>query len=181
VSDAKENQGNTSPFDAVDASVADVSQEADPVIASLRNELAEANERLLRTQAEFENFRRRTRREIEDNAKFASQPLLRDLLPVVDNIDRALESSQLGGDGSGLLEGVKMVSQQLVSVLEKHNCPRIGSPGDPFDPELHEAIGHQPSTEFPAGTVSAVARPGYKLYDRVIRPTQVIVSSGEQT
>jgi molecular chaperone GrpE len=116
---------------------------------------------------------------MEDSARYANQGLLKDLLPVVDNIHRAIESSQQSSNHEGLLEGVKMVSQQLVSILEDHHCPRIGAAGDPFDPELHEAIAQQPSGEYPAGTVVTVVRPGYKLYDRVIRPTQVIVSTGK--
>jgi molecular chaperone GrpE len=183
-SDDNLNDDGAASFDeqAVDASVAQAIRDVDDVtsqVLSLKCELADANDRVLRTQAELENFRRRTRRDMEEGAKYAKQELLLDLLPVVDNIERALESSQQNSDLASLLQGVTMVSQQLLSVLNKHNCPRIGAPGDSFDPEIHEAIAQQPSDEFPPGAVVLVARPGYKLYDRIIRPAQVIVSSGK--
>ena len=146
----------------------------------LANQLAQANDRVLRAQAEVENVRRRLRREMDERSQFATQPLLTDLLPVIDNLERALESAQQTEHAAGLLEGVKMVASQLHQVLEKHHCPRIAAQGAPFDPDLHEAIAQQPSQEHPPGTVMDVARPGYKLHDRVIRPSQVIVSVTNQ-
>jgi molecular chaperone GrpE len=141
-------------------------------------ELAAANDRLLRLQAEMQNLRNRTSREIADERKYAALPILRDLLPVVDNIDRAIEASAKAGEAEKLLEGFQLVRQQLATVLSSHHCEPIEAAGQPFDPNLHQAILHQPSPDVPAGTVTMVTQQGYKLQERVIRPAQVIVSSG---
>lgn len=146
-------------------------------VATLKEQLKQAEDRFLRSEAELENFRRRSRRELEEERRFANQPLLTDLFPVIDNIDRAIVAAEQGSDASGLLEGFKMVAQQLSDTLEKHHCTPIDAIGKPFDPALHEAILQQPS-EDPRGTVIFVALQGYQLHDRVIRPTQVIVSTG---
>ena len=146
--------------------------------SKLQQDLAEANERALRVQAELENYRKRTRREMEEERRYALLPFARDLLSVVDNLERALAAAQ--GDGSGLLEGVKMVSAQLQNVLNQHQCVRIETVGRPFDPNVHQAIAQEASSEYPAGTVSREAQSGYKLFDRVVRPAQVFVSTGAQ-
>lgn len=166
----------TANEDAISEFLADEATEASE-IEQLESKLAEANNRALRAQAEVENVRRRFRRENDEAVLYANKPLLSDLLPVVDNIERAIESANSSNDASGLLEGVKMVAEQLLAVLEKHNCPRIDAVGEQFDPEFHEAILQQPSDE-PKGTILTVAQHGYKLHDRLIRPSQVIVSTG---
>ncbi len=150
----------------------------DDDLETLRKGLKEAEDRLLRGQAELENLRRRSRREIEEERRFSNQPFLTDLLPVIDNVGRAIEAASQSPDASGLLEGFQMVAQQLIETLAKHHCSRIEAEGEPFDPSLHEAISQQPSDEHDSGTVVLVALPGYQLHDRVIRPAQVIVSTG---
>jgi molecular chaperone GrpE len=148
------------------------------IAADTTSELAAANDRLLRLQAEMQNLRNRTSREIADERRYAALPVLRELLPVVDNIDRAIETAEKAGEAENLLEGFRLVRQQLVTVLSKQQCEEIAAAGQPFDPNFHQAILQQPSTEFPAGHVMLVAQTGYKLHDRVVRPAQVIVSSG---
>ena len=143
--------------------------------ARLQQDLAEANEKVLRVQAELENYRKRVRREMEDERRYALLPFAKDLLTVVDNLERAIASGQ---EGEGLLEGVKMVSAQLQNVLNQHQCVRIETVGQPFDPNVHQAIAQEASSEHPAGTVTREAQSGYKLFDRVIRPAQVFVSTG---
>jgi len=145
-------------------------------VQRLAEELRQAQDRVLRSQAELENFRRRVRRDSEEERRFSTQPLLTDLLPVVDNLQRAVEAAERSEGSAGLLEGVRIVVAQLDAVLEKHHCPRIHAVGRPFDPTRHEAILEQPSREHPPGTVLRVAQAGYQLHDRVIRPSQVIVS-----
>ena len=110
--------------------------------------------------------------------KHANQPLIADLLPVIDNFSRAVEAASQDEAASGLLQGVTMVGQQLVETLEKYNCKRIPSVGEPFDPNVHEAVQQMPSDEHEAGTVMMVVQEGYQLFDRVIRPSQVIISTG---
>jgi molecular chaperone GrpE len=152
--------------------------EAQDQLSQLTAQLSEAQTRALRAQAELENFRKRSRRELEDQQRYATLPLLVDLLGVVDNLQLAIRSAEQHDDQAGLLEGVKMVSRQLTEVLKKHHCEEIAAEGQPFDPHAHEAVLQQPSDQYPAGTVSQVTRSGYRLYDRVIRPSQVFVSSG---
>jgi molecular chaperone GrpE len=146
-------------------------------VERLQSELADARDRILRVQAELENFRRRSRRELEDERKYANVPLLRDLLPVVDNIDRAIEAAGKTQDSNSLLEGIKMVKQQLETVLQRYHCKPVKAHGEHFDPHFHEAISMQPSPEHDESTVLHVAQSGYQVHDRVIRPAQVIVST----
>ncbi len=171
-------EGNTE--DALDAAMADVAgydAVADAAPDNAR-ELAAERDRSLRLQAEMENLRTRTAREIAEQARYAALPLIRDLLPVVDNIDRAVDSASQTGDANSLLEGFKLVRQQLMNTLEQHNCIRIEALSEQFDPQFHAAIMQQPSDEVPANHVLLVAQAGYKLHDRVVRPAQVIISTG---
>lgn len=142
----------------------------------LRAELDEAKDRELRLQAELENVRRRAARELHDERRYANLPLMRDLLPVLDNLDRAVDAAEKSHDGAGLLEGVKIVARQLSEVLQRHHCVPIETLHQPFDPHRHEAILQQPSAEHPPGTVLLVTQGGFQLHDRVVRPSQVIIA-----
>lgn len=145
-------------------------------IAKLRADCEEANNRALRAQAELDNFRKRARRELDDERRYAVLPFVRDLLPVLDNMLRAIAAAEKSPSTDGLLEGVKMISQSLMGVLARHDCKKIEALHQPFDPTFHEAISQQVTTEYPPHTVMLVALDGYTLYDRVVRPAQVIVS-----
>jgi molecular chaperone GrpE len=147
----------------------------------LASELAAANDRLLRLHAEMQNLRNRTSREIADERRYAALPVLREVLPVVDNIDRAIEAAEKAGEAENLLAGFRLVRQQLATILSSHGCQPIEAASQPFDPNFHQAISQLPSPDVPAGTVSMVTQEGYKLHDRVVRPAQVIVSSGPPT
>jgi molecular chaperone GrpE len=153
---------------------------ADQKIADLEQQVREANERALRANAELENYRKRSQRELADERRYAIVPFARDLLAVVDNLERAIEATQKSPDSSGLLDGVKMVASQLESVLKQHQCVRIDTVGAAFDPNFHQAIAQEPSDQYPAGTITRATQAGYKLHDRVIRPAQVFVSTGPQ-
>jgi molecular chaperone GrpE len=157
---------------------ADAAGERTAEVERLAAELAAANERVLRAQAELENFRKRARRELDDELRYANLPLVSDLLPVLDNIHRALAAAGQNETSQGLVDGVKMVADQLQGVLARFHCRRIEADKAEFDPHLHQAIGQQPSERVPAGHVLFVALEGYQLHDRVVRPAQVIVSTG---
>jgi len=146
-------------------------------MSALPAEPDQADDRVLRLQAEMENLRGRTSREIRDVRRYASLPLLRDLLPVCDNVERAIQAAQDTAGAESLVEGFELVAQQLASVLAAHDCTLIDALGQPFDPNLHEAISQQPSAEHPKGTVILVTQTGYQLHDRVVRPAQVIIST----
>ena len=151
----------------------------EPPVIDLQQQVADKEDQLLRAAAEIENVRKRGRREIEETRKYASSGLLMDLLTVVDDLNRAVEAAEANEESSGLLAGVKMVSSQLESVLEKNHCRRIVALGEPFDPNLHEAIQMQPSDQYEANLVSLEARTGFQLHDRVLRTAQVFVSTGQ--
>jgi molecular chaperone GrpE len=145
--------------------------------AELRAQLDEAKERALRLHADWENYRKRARRELEDERRLADLGLLTDLLPVLDNMQRAIEAASKRPDGGGLLEGFKLVKQQLDNVIAQHHCTRIDALNKPFDPHLHEAVSQHVSPQHEPGTVIMVVRDGYLLHERVVRPAQVIVSA----
>jgi molecular chaperone GrpE len=142
----------------------------------LRRQAAEAQDRFLRSQAEIDNTRKRMRREMDEERRYAELRLLEDLLPVIDNINRAIEAAEKNADAASLLSGIKMVSQQLHDVLDRHHLKPIKASGEPFDPAVHQAILQQPSDEHPENTVVHVGLPGYTLHERVVRPAQVVVS-----
>lgn len=167
---------------AADAAEIQAAQDAEIVrrdeeIARLRNELDEAKDRVLRSLAELDNYRKRADRTIEEERRYALMPLMRDLLPVLDDLRRAIDSSQSSADAAALREGIELVARKLESVLAKYHCKPIDALHQPFDPNYHEALMQQPSSEFPPNTVLQVVRTGFTLHDRVLRPSQVIVSS----
>jgi molecular chaperone GrpE len=157
--------------------LSDVIPPADNAVQKLQAELEAAKGRELRCHAELDNYRKRAARELEERLRYANMGLLRDLMPVLDNVQRAIQAAEQKADAAALLEGFKMVDQQLDDVLRRHHCTRIEALHAPFDPNVHHAIMQQPSEEHPANTVLLVAQNGYQLHDRVVRPSQVIVST----
>jgi molecular chaperone GrpE len=115
---------------------------------------------------------------LEEERKYAALPMLRDLLPVVDNLQRAIAAAEKSQSGQGLLDGVQLVAQQLTDVLQQHHCTEIDAKGKIFDPHQHHAVAHLASDQCPAETVLEVTQAGYMLHDRVVRAAQVLVSSG---
>ncbi len=138
-----------------------------------------ADKRVLMAQAEAENFRKRMRRDFEDQLKFAAAPMVNDVLSVRDNLLRALDAAGATADSVGLSEGVAMVVKQLDDTLAKYGVHEIPAQGELFDPNFHEAISQMPSEDVESGMVAIVAQTGFQMHDRVIRPSQVIVSTGK--
>ncbi|MCP4944019.1 MAG: nucleotide exchange factor GrpE [Planctomycetaceae bacterium] len=143
----------------------------------LREAASSADSRVLKAQAEAENFRKRLRRDYEDQVKYAPVPLVTDMLEVRDNLLRGLEAAKNSADAGGLQEGVEMVVKQLDDFLTKHAVLQIPTEGEQFDPNFHEAISQMPS-DSESGMVAHVAQVGFKMHDRVVRPSQVVVSTG---
>ena len=146
--------------------------------AALEAEIAEARERLLRLAAEMENLRRRTERETADARQYAVSGFARDLLPVVDNLRRAVESAAPAGDApvNPLVEGVEMTERELLRVLQRHGVRRLDPLGQKFDPHQHQAMFEIETADVPPGAVAQVAQPGYALGERVLRPALVAVA-----
>jgi len=153
-------------------------EELEAALAEAQRELAELKDRHLRLAADFENARRRSLREREEALLFGHQNVVKELLPSVDNLERAIDHARQGGEGGqeGLLEGVELVLREIVAVLARHGVVPIEAHGQPFDPALHEAMAQLPDGTVPANTVVQVFQPGYQLRGRLLRPARVVVS-----
>ena len=143
----------------------------------LRRELADKNDRLLRALAEADNIRRRAQRDREDAVRYAAESLVRDLIPVLDNLDRALDAARTSGDSSRIVDGVELIRREFIKVLERHGVTRYSALGQRFDPHQHEAIARVVSLDKEPDTVVGETVPGYSLRGRVIRPAQVAVAA----
>jgi molecular chaperone GrpE len=137
---------------------------------------AELQDRLLRLQAELENFRKRARREYDDAQRYREIDLLRDLLPVLDTVQRAIEAAEKTADVESLRAGFRMTAQQIEKLLASHGCQTIPTDDQPFDPTVHDAIQQMAVPGKAAGTVVGTVSRGFTLHDRVVRPAQVIVA-----
>lgn len=131
----------------------------------------------LRAQADLENYRKRMQKEMAEERVYATLPLVRDVLPALDNLHRAVEAANQATDAKKLLEGVKMVLKQFDDILSRHGIVALDAVGKPFDPHLHQAIQQVPTADKPSMTVLAECERGYTLKDRVVRPSTVIVSA----
>ena len=169
----------------------DVGEEAADPLVALVNDLKEVHEKkdelqnqLLRSAAEMENLRRRTRKEIADTREFSIASFARDLLGVTDNLRRAIEAVPAGeveADTSGLknlLEGVSLTERELLSTLEKHKVRKMSAKGEKFDPNFHQAMFEVPNEEIPNNTVVEVVQDGYVIGERMLRPAMVGVAKG---
>lgn len=150
-------------------------------VERLQIELAQANDRALRALADLENYRTRSNRQSAEDRKYAGLDLMREILHVWDNIGRALEAAEKTHNLDSLVEGVKMVYQQLLDVLAKFHCERMETKFQPFDPNFEQSIAQIPNEDHPAGTVIEETQAGFKLHDRVVRPAQVVLSAGAKT
>lgn len=131
-----------------------------------------------RAQADFVNYKRRTTQELEQKIRDANAGLLTQLLPVIDDIQRALDSIPADLAEHPWPQGVALISQKLNHVLQQQGLERIGGEGDEFDPQIHEAVAYEEHPGYDEGQVASVYRVGYRLHDRVLRPAQVVVARG---
>lgn len=154
------------------------SEAADDPITSLQSDLDRFRDLALRTQADFENYKKRSARERDDAIKYANSSLLERLVPVVDNFELGLSAARGEGEQSPIFAGMNMVLRQLNDFLTENGLRPIEAVGHKFDPNLHEAIAHEPSDKIPEGKVIRQTRRGYRLKDRLLRPATVVVSSG---
>jgi molecular chaperone GrpE len=150
--------------------------EAAAELDALRRQAEEAQERYLRTQADFDNFRRRSRVEKEDFAKYASSKLVEQLLPVLDNFERAVAASKDSKDFDSLLKGIDMIQRQLGQTLEQEGLKAMEAVGEAFNPEFHQAVMQVESDEHEEGIVVEELQKGYVFKDKVLRPAMVKVS-----
>jgi len=158
-----------------DVSATSPDQEED---GNLQADLDRFRDLALRSQADFENYKKRAAREKEEAVKYANSALLERLMPIVDNFELGLEAARGEGEASPVFSGMSMVLKQLMDFLTEQGLQPIDATGQKFDPNLHEAIAHEASEQFPEGIVIRQTRRGYRMKDRLLRPSSVVVSSG---
>ena len=153
------------------------SETEDPM-AGLQADLDRFRDLALRSQADFENYKKRCAREKEEAIKYANNSLLQRLVAIIDNFELGLAAAKEQGEQSPIYSGMVLVQKQLNDLLAENGLQPIEAEGKRFDPNLHEAIAHEPSDEVPEGTVLRQVRRGYRIKDRLLRPAKVVVSSG---
>ncbi len=162
---------------------ADEAQPQDPIkeleekLNSKEQEAQENYDRLLRVSAEFDNYKKRTAREMEEIRKYSNQSLIREMLSVVDHLELAMNST----DGQktiekGLVEGLQMTHREILKVFEKFHVTQLSAMGQTFDPTFHEAVMQEETDDFPANTVVKELQKGYLIHDRLLRPSMVVVA-----
>jgi len=169
-----EIEGSAAEGEAGDGAAQAASEDA---LAAAQREAAENYNRFLRAKADLDNIQKRHQRELADRARFEGEGMIRDLLPVVDDLERALEHTAAStGADSSLADGVGLVLRGMLGALRRHGVERIEAEGKPFDPNEHEAVTMVETDEAAPGTVISVHRPGYRMRDRLLRPALVAVS-----
>ncbi|MGE6649941.1 nucleotide exchange factor GrpE [Shewanella colwelliana] len=154
-------------------------EELEQVLAAAEAKVEEQKDSVIRAAAEVDNVRRRAAMDVEKAHKFALEKFANELLPVIDNLERALSGTNSEDENTkAIFEGVELTLKSFTSAVEKFGLSQINPQGEAFDPEHHQAIGMQPSADFPANTVMMVMQKGYLLNDRLLRPAMVMVSQG---
>jgi len=160
----------------INGEASEAEHSAEGRVVELERLLEEQQQRVLRAQADFDNFRKRTIKEKEELGQYASMKLVGQLLPVVDNFERAIGASKESGDFESFSKGVDMIFRQLSQLLEQEGLQTMDTVGQPFNPEFHQAVMTVESDEYEEGTVVEELQKGYVLKDRVLRPAMVKVS-----
>lgn len=151
---------------------------AQQALVAKGDELKALNDKYLRLAAEFDNYKRLAQRDQRDQIRFGNEQLLKELLPVVDNLERAIKAAKDGGSGDGLIQGVDLTLKQLNGALGKFGVQAITTVGQPFDPSGHQAVASVPSDHVPEQHVVEEFQRGYRLHDRILRAAMVTVSTG---
>jgi len=152
--------------------------DTEDAMARLQADLDRFRDLALRSQADFENYKKRSAREKEEAIKYANKSLLERLVAIIDNFELGLAAAKEQGEQSPIYSGMILVQKQLNDLLAENGLQPIEAEGKTFDPNVHEAIAHEPSDQFPEGTVLRQTRRGYRFKDRLLRPAKVVVSSG---
>ena len=140
-------------------------------------ESKENMDKFMRASADLENYKKRTAREMDDLRKYANQSLVKDLLPVLDNLELAVKSSKEGKDGDEhLLDGVELIHKEILKIFEKFNIEQIDALGKAFDPRFHEAVMREETSKYTENTVTNELQKGYLMHDRLVRPSMVVVA-----
>jgi len=178
--DAKENTpGTPNPAPApAPAEASSANSKADELVAAAKQEAAANYDRYTRAVADMENFRKRTLREKEELRLYATSGLMEDIVPILDNLSLGMAAAKQQTDVKSIVDGITLTLEQFKTTLGRHGLKEVNPAGQKFDPNFHECISHQPSTEVAEENVIQVVRLGYTLNGRLLRPASVIVSSG---
>lgn len=177
-----EEDKNSNTIDNLDPGTAGDSSEdfgaVQQALAAKEDEVKSLNDKYLRLAAEFDNYKRLAQRDQRDQIRFGNEQLLKELLPVLDNLERAIKAAKDGGSGEALIQGVDLTLKQLNQALGKFGVQVIPTIGQPFDPSGHQAVASVPSDHVPEQHVVEEFQRGYRLHDRILRAAMVTVSTG---
>ncbi|MCX6964054.1 MAG: nucleotide exchange factor GrpE [Verrucomicrobia bacterium] len=171
---------NPNESDTQDSAPNDAGQEAEISEVDFEAEAAKLKDLALRARADLDNFRKRALREKEEAIRYANNGLLERLLPVIDNFELGLDAAKSAADTASILQGMSMVQKQLQDFLKNNGLEEVQAEGESFDPNKHDAVSQEFSADIPDGHVIRQVRKGYKIKDRLIRASSVIVSKGPQ-
>ncbi len=146
----------------------------------LEEQITSEKDRVLRLSAEFENYKKRKQRELDDFKRFANETIFKQLLTVVDNLERAIASTKETADQEGLLKGVELTYKEIVKLFETFSVKSVEAENQIFDPNFHQAVTQEETKAVPDNTVTKVLQKGYLLHDRLIRPAMVVVSKNKK-
>ena len=174
-----ENLDIPSPGDPSATEEGGLAAELQRALAAKTEESKEINDKYLRLAAEFDNYKRLAQRDQRDQIRFGNEQLLKELLPVVDNLERAITASRNGGSPDVLIQGVDLTLKQLTGALTRFHVKPVETIGQPFDPATHQAVTSVASEKIPEQHVVDEFQRGYRLHDRILRPAMVSVSTGQ--
>lgn len=173
---------STPPDEQIIDSEEDPIKELEAKLEAKEKEAVETYDRLLRTSAEFDNYKKRSSREIEEFRKFANQSLIKEMLSVVDNLELAMNSTNdHKAIDKDLLQGLEMTHKEILKVFERFNVKPIDAKGQPFDPTFHEAVMQEETNDSPKNTVINELQRGYMIHDRLLRPSMVVVAKPKES
>ena len=172
---------STTPDEKIINGDADPIKELEAKLEAKEKEAVETYDRLLRASAEFDNYKKRSSREMEEFRKFANQSLIKEMLSVVDNLELAMNSTNNHkAIDKDLLQGLEMTHKEILKVFEKFNVKPIDAKGQPFDPAFHEAVMQEETSDSPKNTVTNELQKGYMIHDRLLRPSMVVVAKPKE-
>jgi molecular chaperone GrpE len=174
----KKTNANTIESLEEDSPVVDAGSSVQEELAGKTEECKALNDKYLRLAAEFENYKRLTQRDQREQIRFGNEQLLKELLSVVDNLERAIKAARTNGSDSALVQGVELTLKQLSGILVKFGVQAVETAGQDFDPSAHQAVSYGPSNHVPANKILDEFQKGYRLHDRILRAAMVSVSSG---
>jgi molecular chaperone GrpE len=169
--------GDETASDQADAAAAPPDPDLPDAVKALQHEKDALQDRLLRTAAEFDNYRKRVERERRELSEYAAADVLREVLPIVDNFERALQAPSGGAELEGFRKGIELIHKQMLDLLRKRGVVPIDALGADFDPNVHEAVVQEPSRDHREGEVMQELQRGYKLGERLLRPAMVKVAT----